>query len=273
MMVVPAGSFVMGEPRPERVRSFGSGGRETEVTIAAPFAIGKFEVTRAQFAAFLDDSGYVMDKPCTTVWQAIVGVDAKPTWQDPLYPENIKQADDHPVICVGWHDAHAYIAWLNETAGGAHLYYLPSESEWEYAARAGATGLRSFDLADACTVANVGDSTYKAIIGMEAVACTDGYAFTAPVGTFPAHAFGLHDMVGNVWEWTQDCWHPDHARATGTEMPLIRGGDCTKRVMRGGGFTSEEFYLRVSARGADPVPATRLVLLGFRVAATVPAAD
>lgn len=283
MVRLPAGSFVMGQPESEsQDRRFGWGGPPVPVTIGAPFAIGRHEVTRAQFSAFLEDTGYVIGTPCGTVWVAKVqehyGEDARPTWQNPLYPGGFTPTEDHPMVCIGWPDAQAYVAWLTAKSKGKHRYHLPSEAQWEYAARAGTTSVRPWGgpLEDSCTYANIGDTAYGAAIGSETVDCTDGYAFTAPVGSFPPNSFGLFDTIGNVWEWTQDCWVDDHTGATRTAQAVGEdthgnaGGDCTKRVMRGGGFSSEEWYVRVTTRGADPVPRTRLVLLGLRVAATAP---
>ena len=282
MVSVPAGSFIMGQPESEsQDRRFGWGGPPTPVTINTPFAMGRTEITRAQFKAFLDDSSYEMGGPCGTVWVAQVqseyGEDAQPTWQDPLYPGAQAPGDDHPMVCIGWPDAEAYVAWLNTKAQEGHMYRLPSEAEWEYAARAGTTNVRPWGgaLEESCAYANIGDTAYGAAIGSETVNCTDGYAFTSPVASFPPNDFGLFDTIGNVWEWTQDCWVEDHTGATGTARAVsedthgFEGGDCTKRVMRGGGFSSEEWYVRVTTRGADPVPRTRLVLLGLRVAATL----
>jgi sulfatase modifying factor 1 len=280
MVIVPPGSFVMGQPESEsQDRRFGWGGPPVNVTIAHSFAIGRTEVTRAQFKAFLDATGYEMTAPCNTVWRALVqdeyGEDAAPTWQNPLYPGGTMPEDNHPMVCIGFPDAQAYVAWLNTKAPGGRRYHLPSEAQWEYAARAGTTTVRPWGgaLEESCTYANIGDSEYGKAVGSETIACTDGYAFTSPVGSFPPNAFGLYDTMGNVWEWTQDCWVDDHTGATLTAKPVSEdthgnaGGDCTKRVMRGGGFSSEEWYVRVTTRGADPVPRTRLVLLGLRVAA------
>ena len=271
MVIIPAGTGTLGEAEPSSGRRFGWGGPPVTVSIQRNFALSRHETTRAQFARFVEATGYAMDAPCTSVWQAIVGADARPSWRDPLYPEGVKQDGDHPVVCVGWHDAQAYIAWLNGLVDGRRIYYLPSEAEWEYAARGGDGPVRPWKggFSAACRHANVGDRRYFAAVGSESIDCDDGFPFSSPVGRFPPNGFGLFDMLGNAWEWTHDCWHPDHGRATGSGTPLIRGGDCTKRVMKGAGFSSEAFYLTAATRGADPVPGTRLVLLGFRVAATV----
>jgi len=211
MAVLPAGSFTMGAPESESEgRRFGWGGPETPVTIATPFAMAVTEVTRAQFKAFLDDTGHELAPTCGTVWVAQVadefGEDARPTWHDPLYPGGFTPADDHPMVCVRWHDVQAYAAWLTEQAGGGRYYYIPSEAEWEYAARGGTTGPRPWGEAEtSCAFANIGDTSYRDIIGSETISCTDGIPFTAPVKSFPANGFGLHDMLGNVWGWTHDC--------------------------------------------------------------------
>lgn len=282
MVIIPPGTFTMGQPESEsQNRRFGWGGPPTPVVISKAFALGKTEVTRTQFKAFLDDTGYSMNAPCGTVWVAQVqdeyGEGVRPTWQNPLYPGGMMPTGDHPMVCIGWPDAQAYVAWLNTKARDGRTYHLPSEAQWEYAARAGTTNVRPWGgaLENSCGHANIGDSAYGEAIGSETVACTDGYPFTSPVGSFPANQFGLYDTIGNVWEWTQDCWVDDHTGATGTAKAVgedthgNEGGDCTKRVMRGGGFSSEEWYVRVTTRGADPVPRTRLVLLGLRVAAAI----
>lgn len=280
MVVIPPGQFIMGQAESEsQDRRFGWGGPPTPVEISKAFALGKTEVTRAQFKAFLAETGYDMAAPCGTVWVAQVqeeyGEDVRPTWQNPLYPGGMMPTDDHPMVCIGWPDAQAYVDWLNTKTSVGRTYHLPSESQWEYAARAGTTTVRPWGgaLEESCAHANIGDTAYGEAIGSETVACTDGYAFTAPVGSFPANGFGLYDTMGNVWEWTQDCWVDDHTGATGTAKAVGEdthgnaGGDCTKRVMRGGGFSSEEWYVRVTTRGADPIPRTRIILLGLRVAA------
>jgi formylglycine-generating enzyme required for sulfatase activity len=194
-----------------------------------------------------------------------------------VWPGGVPQGgDDHPVMCIGWTDAQAYIAWLN-TKAKDRRYRLPSEAEWEYAARAGSTGRRPWDpptgpapIEEACRHANIGDLNYRRYIDdLPSVACDDGYPFTAPVGSFPANAFGLVDMLGNAYEWTADCWVPEHTQNPKDGRPATadEGGDCSKRTMKGGGLSSADWYLRVSTRGADPVPRTRLVVIGFRVAA------
>ena len=115
MVMIPPGTFVMGQPESEsQNRRFGWGGPPVPVNIADAFAIGRTEVARAQFKAFLDETGYEMTAPCGTVCVALVedefGEDARPTWQDPLYPSGMKPGDDHPMVCIGFPDAKAYVA-------------------------------------------------------------------------------------------------------------------------------------------------------------------
>lgn len=274
MVIIPPGRFTMGAPESESLdRKFGWGGPPIEVTIAKRFALAASEITRAQFAAFVAETGYVQDGRCRSIWEKRLADPTRVSWRDPLWPNGEKQADDHPVVCIGFEDAHAYVAWLNAKAGGRRRYTLPSEAQFEYAARAGTDGRRPWrgPVEESCKYANVGDTNYlKVISEYGAIACDDGYAFTSPVKAFPANAFGLYDMVGNVWEWVQDCRAED-LTATPRDGSALEGApaDCNRRVLRSSGYSSADWYTRVTTRGGDPVPGTRLVVLGFRVAATV----
>jgi formylglycine-generating enzyme len=173
---------------------------------------------------------------------------------------------------VSWDDAQAYVDWLNVKAAGVRRYFLPSEAQWEFAARAGAAGRVPWTgpLEAACKNANIGDRRYHEAVGRPVfIDCDDGYAFTSPAGAFPANPFGLHDMLGNAWEWTADCWIEDHSQNPRDGAPVAagHGGDCSRRTMRGAGFPSGEWYLRFTSRGGDPA-GTRYPVIGFRVAAT-----
>jgi formylglycine-generating enzyme required for sulfatase activity len=270
LVEVPPGRYVMGAPESESEgRRFGWGGPPVEVHIAAPFAIGTTEVTRAQWREFVQATGHDAT-PCVSIWQALVGTSPQPDWQDPRFPGGAAQGDDHPVVCVNWHDAQAYVAWLNR-GSREYEFFLPSEAQWEYAARAGATGRTPWVGAStaACAVANVGDRRYRDAVGRkEFIDCDDGYAFTAPVKAYAPNAFGLYGVLGNAWEWTADCWHPDHSRNArdGSAVPPAPDGTCERRTMRGAGFPSADWYARFTTRGGDP-PATRFPVIGFRVAA------
>jgi formylglycine-generating enzyme required for sulfatase activity len=274
MAVIPPGSFTMGAPESEsQNRKFGWGGPEIKVTLAKPFALAKTETTRAQWAAFVRETSYAQDGRCRSIWEKRLADPTKVGWQDPLWPDGSKQGDDHPVVCMSWEDATAYAAWLTKKAGGKRTYGLPTEAQFEYGARAGTAGQRPWPGApeESCKYANVGDQNYLRVIpDYGAINCDDGYAFTSPATAFPANAFGLHDMLGNVWEWARDCRAED-LTATPRDGAALEAApaDCQRRVLRSSGYSSAEWYTRVTTRGGDPVPGTRLVVLGFRVAASV----
>lgn len=264
MVVLPAGTYTMGAPddEPDRQRWDGP---QTKITIAKPFALGKYEVTRGQFAKFAAATKRVIGKDCRTfngTWGADPAADFRKV--------NFAQTDNHPVVCVEWYDALAYVEWLN-TKGG-HTYYLPSEAEFEYANRAGSSTIFPWgtNRADICKYANVADARVKQRHPhVEAHVCDDGFEFTAPVGSFPANAFGLHDTFGNVWEWVFDCWSFDHTLSDGTSAPVTTGEHCYKRMIKGTGYESVARYARSAARGRDDIPEFRNAVIGFRVAAKV----
>jgi formylglycine-generating enzyme required for sulfatase activity/catechol 2,3-dioxygenase-like lactoylglutathione lyase family enzyme len=262
MVVVPAGSFTMGAPddEPERQRWDGP---QVEVTITKPFALGRYEVTLGEFAAFAAATRRRIPESCRVFdgkWASKAGA----SWAQPGHP----QGERHPVVCVDWYDALAYVEWLN-TKGG-HRYYLPSEAQFEYANRAGARGPFPWagERADICRHANVADRQVKSRWpDVAAHDCDDGYTFTAPVGSFAANRFGLHDTFGNAWEWVFDCWSFDHAARPPDGTPLTTGEHCQKRVIKGAGYESIAKYARAASRGRDDIPGTRIAVIGFRVAA------
>ena len=166
MVSIAPGKFILGAPEhASRNRQFGWGGPEVTVLIATAFAIGSTEVTRGEWARFVVASGYVT-ADCVSIWQSLVGKDPAPSWREPRFPGGVQQTDDHPVVCVSWADAMAYISWLNKIAGKRYEFFLPSEAQWEYAARAGESGERSWSgpLESACQFANVGDQRYQSAI-------------------------------------------------------------------------------------------------------------
>ncbi|UVO50689.1 formylglycine-generating enzyme family protein [Sphingomonas sp. SUN019] len=176
--------------------------------------------------------------------------------------------DDHPVACISWNDATAYAAWLSKKTGKA--YRLPSEGEWEYAARAGSTTARFWggDRDRACQYSNIGDRTAQSAFAWRddpqyEFICTDGHAAYAPVGSFKPNAFGLHDTQGNVYEWTADCFNETNDRqpADGSARVL---DDCAQRSLRGGGFGYYPHYERTSFR-IGTKPGYHSFLLGFRL--------
>ena len=268
MVVVPAGSFVMGTPGAAPARGAGAAESQTSVVeIPRPFALGRLEVTRGEYARFIADSGHEPQDGCR-VWDpdlARFNDDPRRGWQDIATPAS--PGDDFPVSCVSFADAQAYVQWLSAKAG--ERYRLPSEAEWEYAARAGSRTLRPWgdDAADGCDFANtydlVGAARYR--LGWPEAHCRDGQADLAPGGQFGANAFGLQDMIGNVSEWVQDC-------ATGSYVGRPRDarawewlGGCAERVQRGGSWLTPAADSRSAARAAAPA-GERAADAGFRVA-------
>jgi formylglycine-generating enzyme required for sulfatase activity len=273
MVLIPAGTFVMGSEQPERdqavrdhLEASSTRDEEPHEVQIRRFAMSAYEVTRDQFARFVIETGHEPDRGCLIhKGLAPVPMDGY-SWADPGFP----QTGDHPVLCVSWYDAVAYTEWLSRKTG--RKYRLPSESEWEYAARAGTRTVRFWgDTMDlACEHANVRDAAYArsaptpARVG--AAQCDDGYAKTAPVGRFKPNAFGLYDVLGNAWEWTADCKHDTYvgAPADGSAWtePLIT---CVRRVSRGGGWSSVAGGQRSANRG-KPQENTRVNFTGFRLA-------
>lgn len=269
MVVVPAGRFVMGAAPDEEAREqLGAGFRgrsepRREVVVPA-FALGVHEVSVAQYRAFAAATGRGDGDGCF-VWSAAGFVtDARRSWRDPGFD----QGEDHPAVCVSWDDARAYVAWLGARTG--QRYRLPSEAEWEYAARAGSTAIRFWgdDPGAACLYANGADRATReqaaAAIDGETHDCADGHARTAPVGRFRANAFGIHDVLGNAAEWTEDCWQPDY-RAARADAGASAAGDCSMRVVRGGAWDEGPAGLRLAYRVGSPTT-IRVYGRGFRVA-------
>jgi formylglycine-generating enzyme required for sulfatase activity len=234
MVAIPAGTFQMGSPAGETGRESDEGPLH-RVTVAA-FALGRYEVTFAEYLLFAQATGRA--QPSDKGWGG----------------------GRRPVINVSWTDAQGYATWLSKETG--QTYRLPSEAEWEYAARAGTTTANWW-----------GDDIQR---GTEVMANCDGCGSewdltkTAPVGQFAANAFGLHDMHGNVWEWTQDCWHGSYVGAPkdGAAWEATEGGDCTFRVVRGGSWFGEPAWVRSAFRNRLN-PGSRNLGYGFRLARTL----
>jgi formylglycine-generating enzyme required for sulfatase activity len=277
MVVLPPGEFVMGstEGGSSRYRNYSI--PTHEVAIAKPFAVGRTEITRGQYGMFMRESGHTMGKTFCWYWNErkmqSENYDSEVNW---LNPGHVQQ-DDHPVVCVDWHDAKAYAAWLEKKTG--KRYRLLTEAEWEYAARAGTATPRPWgdDASQACRFANVLDATAGKAVGgatgkvgsrRELHDCDDGFSYTAPVGRFQPNSFGLYDMIGNVSEWTEDCWNFSFKGAP-VDGSAWLGGDCTLRAVRGGNWFSQPEYARSASRNRDGVDA-RDQLRGFRIARTLP---
>jgi formylglycine-generating enzyme required for sulfatase activity len=261
MVVLPAGSFTMGAPEGEKDRQPNEGPQHI-VTIGKPFAVGKFHVTRTQFAIFAQETQYVAHQGCA--------------WTNPGF----KQEGSHPVVCVSWDDAKAYVDWLVKKT--RKPYRLLSEVEWEYAAR-GQTSPGAYprfwfgdDEGELCrygsfndqkTLSAYGNLVYYQHTGKK-IPCNDGYEETSPVGHYPPNAFGLYDMFGNAEQWTTDCWHGSYNGAPVDSSAWTTGCQESSHVVRGGSFISSPLYLRAAAR--NRLFSAENGRSGFRVARTIP---
>lgn len=268
MIILPAGTFVLGTPGAAAGSDAAAAeGQATVIRIARPFAIGRFEVTRGEFARFVADSGYEPRSGCRSWDDALYRFndDAGRGWQNPGRPA-VPEAE-HPVTCVSWADARAYVQWLARRT--RESYRLPSETEWEYAARAGSTALRPWgdDPQDGCDAANTYDLMAAAAyrLGWPDAGCSDGFADVAPVGQLGANGFGLHDMIGNVAEWTEDCATSSYVGRPRDGRAWTWLGGCQRHVVRGGAWIDPPERAR-SARRDDAGEGDRADFLGFRVA-------
>lgn len=243
LVVVPAGRFNMGSPKDEAGRNDDEQPQHP-VTFAQPFAVGKYEVR-------FDE------------WLLCVQAGRCRPVPDEGWGRSLR-----PVINVSWGDAKRYVDWLADKTG--QPYRFLTEAEWEYAARADTKAPRYWsEQENACTYASVydaqGQNKYK--LGWGSFNCDDGYPDTAPVGAFQSNAFGLYDMLGNVWEWVADCYHDSYQRAPVDGSAWVTK-DCELRVIRGGGWDSGP--RRVRSANRDRVsPVDRYDGLGFRVARTL----
>jgi formylglycine-generating enzyme required for sulfatase activity len=296
MVRIPAGSFVMGEVLMSRSWAQAFPGLEDgrfesltdespahEVRITRDFYMARHEVTVGQFRRFLAASGHVpesmadgtggygynpaYDPAKTARRDNFEGRDRRYSWANPGFA----QTDDHPVVNVTWGDAVALADWLTRTEG--RRYRLPTEAQWEYACRAGTrthfhTGNAPADLARVANVYDLDTAVLWPAWRDQAAPYRDGYTFTAPVGRFEPNAFGLHDMHGNVWEWTRDWYAEDYYARSPRDDPEgpARGG---VKVRRGGSWHTWPFYARCGYRNWN-TPQTRYTLVGIRLVMEAP---
>jgi formylglycine-generating enzyme required for sulfatase activity len=212
------------------------------VVIGRPFAMSTNAVTLDEFRAFITATR--RDMQGCDVYDGDWKHRPESSWENPGFV----QTGSHPVTCTSWDDAKAYAAWLSAQTG--HRYRLPSASEWEYAARAGGEADQPWGAngADACASANVADqSAARRYPGWTVFGCDDGYVYTAPVGSFKASAFGLNDMLGNVFQWTEDCWHEDYKGAP-IDGSARTDGDCSEHELRGGSWFSTPAFVSADHR-------------------------
>lgn len=250
MIVIPAGRFTMGSPLNEP----GHRADEepaTKVTVRS-FALADTDVTRGQWRTFIEDTHHPDGLGC-----AYSGLPKAETGQASWRHLGFAQGDDEPVVCISWNEAQAYVQWLSKRTGRA--YRLPTEAEWEYAARAGTTTAYPWGETASHDHANYGSE----ICCTPAKEGADRWLNTSPVRSFPQNAFGLYDMNGNVWQWTQDCYVDTLAGRPSSAIPVIRDS-CQFRVARGGTWGDTPALIRSSARNYAPPP--RLMVAEYRSA-------
>jgi formylglycine-generating enzyme required for sulfatase activity len=234
------------------------------VVVNSALAVGKFHVTRAEYAQFVAETGYEGGTGCYVRSGSEVISDPTRSWRNPGFP----QTERDPVVCINWYDAKRYALWLSHVTGKS--YRLLTEAEWEYAARAGTSTSRWWgdDGNAGCRFANGADLEMKSEFTDWTIAqCSDGHIFTSPVGSFEPNPFGLYDMLGNAWQWVEDCYHPDHLDARGDASLAVESGACSQRVVRGGSWNNSPVYLRAAARDGVGT-GNRDSFNGFRVART-----
>lgn len=231
-----------------------------KVTIEKPFAIAAHPVTLREYEAFVAATSRETGPGCYTLTDTGWRVDKNASWRAPGFP----QTPLDPVVCISWHDATAYAAWLSSRTG--KTYRLPSEAEWEFAARGGTTGENFWgeDSTLACVFANVNDLTAKNKVAKAAENCTDGFMHTSPVGHFQPNPFGLYDILGNAWVWLADCWQDDYTAAPRDGSAHV-SNNCQNRVLRGSSWTDTPGPVRIGARENRP-PEGRYSIAGFRLA-------
>ena len=244
MMVIPPGDFQMGSDESSEEQPI------HRVRVNQALAVGKYHVTRGEYARFVQSRGYAADGGA---WRNV----------------SFSQTDRDPVVNVSWVEAKAYAGWLSRTTGKG--YRLLTEAEWEYAARGGTATARWWGdgSADQCKYAHGANQTNKQQLhGLLAADCSDGYVFTSPVGSFTPNPFGLYDMLGDAWQWVEDCWADTYANASNdASVALVSGGDCDRRVLRGGSWINDPRDLRAAVRIWGGTR-DRFIYVGFRVART-----
>jgi formylglycine-generating enzyme required for sulfatase activity len=277
MVWLAAGSYLMGTAEQDRLIDPRTGkpatndGPQHRVSLVNDFAIGRHEVTVEQFATFVAATGHeTVDRCMEFSKENSFEIRKDIDWGNTGFP----QSPDQPVVCISYYDAAAYADWLAERSG--KNYRLPTEAEWEYAARAGATGPYYWGSSEqqACGYANVRSAGADTISKRQAAAdrdvgfpCDDGYRQSSPSGSFKANAFNLYDMQGNAWEWVSDCNHKDYTGAPtdGSAWLEESGKECRFGIIRGGSFLNLTERSSVTVRAGRPRGGAA-TNMGFRVA-------
>ena len=242
MVVVPAGSFAMG-PAPGAARLRGNELAPHQVSFDRPLAVSKYPITVGEYATFVAKTGHPTGASCWTFEAGDGHIRDGRSWRDP----GIAQTPDDPVLCVSYDDVQAYAIWLSGVTG--HAYRVPSEAEYEYANRAGAS-----------TAYWWGEDPGGGHADCDGCGSAWDNKTTSPVGSFPANRFGLHDTVGDTWAWTSDCY-------VDAKVPLGPGGACTEHAIRGGAWHNPPTpaYSRF-----HHTPDTHSATLGIRLVREIP---
>ena len=262
MVLVSGGCYQMGSPASEEGRDGDE--RQHRVCVDDVYA-ATTETTISEFKAFVAATRYRTEaernvgadgcysEKNDSEWGYVKGR----SWRDPGF----KQGDEEPVVCVSWNDAMAYAKWLQEDTGKP--YRLPTEAEWEYAARGNTSGARYWgeNASQTCSNANVGDATAKQTYsGWTTHSCDDGVLYTAKVGGYSANAYGLYDVLGNVWEWTCSDWDEGYGGAE----KVCSDGSNDRRSLRGGSWGDRPAGVRSANRDRNTAD-YRVDIWGFRL--------
>jgi formylglycine-generating enzyme required for sulfatase activity len=242
MVVLPAGSYVMGTPEDELGRQPDEGPQHT-VTFAKPFAISRFQVTAGELDAYIKASGVVINS----------GDERPGRWCEASKPR-YEQGPRQPAVCIDYYEVQAYTKWLSKKTGKP--YRMISEAEREYAARAGSTGPFPFPFD--------GKGDYQISKHANTYGPKDGYTYSSPVGSYPSNAFGVYDMHGNVYEWVADCEHNDYIGAPTNGSAWVDNANCERAHIRGNDWSEPPIFSRSGNRNGR-YKTVRGDWLGFRV--------
>jgi sulfatase modifying factor 1 len=263
MIILPTGEFMMGSPATENGHTDVEGSPR-RVNLSKRIAIGKLEVTVEQVSAFMAETGMNVGGSCQPI---IDPSRAVATWGEPsvsMLSPGYKVTPSHPAVCISWHEAQSYVAWLQRRTGKP--YRLPTEAEWEYAARAGTTTRYSFgnDETSLCDYARFADLGSQFGWGDGCRSNVASYG-TTRVGALKPNPWGIFDMHGNAWEWVEDCWTPNSQEMPSDGSAFSRPGSCEIGVIRGGSFAAGSRRVRSAIRA--PVRTTKhFYHIGLRVA-------
>lgn len=275
MVIIPAGRYMMGSGAAEQRLATAAYASYHPVSAESPqrqvsvksFAAGRYAVTKRQFAHFVQEMSYTTEAEqgdgCVVRIVRLIGSEWKKEGDKNWRNAGYAQTDDHPVVCVSWNDAQAYVKWLSQHTGKS--YRLLSEAEREYAARAGSQTAFWWGDSISTAQANYDGTSYNGSPK------GDYRQATVPVGSFQPNPFGLYNVHGNVFDWVQDCFEDNYAKGQPTDGSAHRGTDsnCSHRVARGGSWRNYPVYLRSANRGWG-TPVTRNSSFGFRIARTLP---